>query len=323
MVTRIIRLRYAGACKGRGSALPASTQAWWDVDARTMECLDCVPEDGDDDDRALPSSGAEMTPVQELPTPRHAGQGGASARRAVVLVAIMLAACTASSNSTSTPPATRALTRSASTSLRQFVALAKRGLRQDYEASYSVGYGPAASGPHHYSFSFDIWYRASRTAGGDVAYERTEGVETLRFFETRGLFQCLRSEGGGWHCIGPFQINGNGEAFRSIGYELPVFLAQGVTAAGWCGAGCALSFSDRRVDGRQLSCAHSVQGLWCLASDGLLAYGQWGHVQLRLTSSRNVDLPAAFVPPVTPRPSKPGHPPVCELGVCTPPPFPV
>lgn len=236
---------------------------------------------------------------------------------AVVLTAVVLAGCTSASHQAVTPT-TRTPTASVMSPLRRFVALAERGLRQDFEAHYLVSYGKADQS-FHWSFAFQISVRPSRTVPW-VAYQRSEGADTLRFYSTTALFQCLRVRDGHWNCVGPFEVNGNGLAFRSIGYEVPVFLAESITSPKWCATRC--SFSHPEVAGRRLWCADDDAALWCLASNGILAFHQSGASRLRLTSFSSFVVPAAFVPPVAPSsPSRPGLPPPCNLDVCTAPPI--
>lgn len=81
MATKIIRLRYAGTCRGCGTALPASTRAWWDAETRSITCLNCIPAQSDQTDRDPPSPPVEAISPPPTLTSLHTGEAGASARQ--------------------------------------------------------------------------------------------------------------------------------------------------------------------------------------------------------------------------------------------------
>lgn len=69
-----MRLRYAGACRLCGAALPAGTQAIYESASKTVRCVEC-PADGTE-----PRS-PDIEPPCEEPSPIGSGVAGSSARR--------------------------------------------------------------------------------------------------------------------------------------------------------------------------------------------------------------------------------------------------
>ena len=80
MPTRLIRLRYDGACASCQSNLPAGTWAWWDGVARKPTCSECHALDVGDDPRAEGSAvDDEIAPPSES-SEITTGVAGGSAR---------------------------------------------------------------------------------------------------------------------------------------------------------------------------------------------------------------------------------------------------
>jgi hypothetical protein len=83
MSAKLIRLRYPAVCAGCEAALAASTDAWWDADARTATCLECVqPPSRNDPAPNAPAATPEIEVAPEAPAPlMNEGEAGGSARR--------------------------------------------------------------------------------------------------------------------------------------------------------------------------------------------------------------------------------------------------
>jgi len=80
MAAKIIRLRYASTCTDCGLALPVSTRASWDGDARTTTCLDCAQLTAPADATSVHAA-SEADALAGSPEPPRSGQAGASAQR--------------------------------------------------------------------------------------------------------------------------------------------------------------------------------------------------------------------------------------------------
>lgn len=77
----MIRLRYTGVCVQCESALPASTRASWDSDARTVTCLDCLNGAAATEPGEATAAATAAAAPAPTSSPVHFGEAGASARR--------------------------------------------------------------------------------------------------------------------------------------------------------------------------------------------------------------------------------------------------
>ena len=154
------------------------------------------------------------------------------------ILTIALAACTSSTSppstsststtGTSITTTTTAPVTTTSVSARKpgpIVGLARKGLRQPFEAVYRLLYPTGKIGQVN---EFRIWSEpaAGTQNEGDFVYEATAGSRTFRFIHNlRGNYECLRaSPQSKWRCVGPLVAANIGQTMMIEGYRLPMFL---------------------------------------------------------------------------------------------------
>ncbi len=252
----------------------------------------------------------------------------------MAVTALMLTACTSTSSppstsststtgtsttTTTTAPVTTTTTVS-SASLDRFVALARKGLRQPFEAVYRLVYPTGEIGQVN---QFRIWSEPATGSQneGDFVYEATAGLRTFQFIQNRrGDFECLRAAPQReWRCLGPLFPSSIGQTMMIERYRLPMFLPtlpQDTTSA--------IALLHQIVRSRRVWCLQTHPYTLCLTKTGQLAVA----TPTPLTSARQLELVSlapipsklAFAPAVTPRPwNGQGFPRLCGTTLCLPP----
>ena len=256
-----------------------------------------------------------------------------------LILTIALAACTSSTSppstsSTSTTGTSITTTTTAPVTttsgvspanLDRFVGLARKGLRQPFEAVYRLLYPTGEIGQVN---EFRIWSEpaAGTQNEGDFVYEATAGSRTFRFIHNlRGNYECLRaSPQSKWRCVGPLVAASIGQTMMIEGYRLPMFLPretmflpQDTTTP--------MALSHRIVLSRRVWCLQTgPRFTLCLTKTGQLAVA----TPTPLTSARQLELVSLapipskldFAPAVRPRPwNGQGFPRLCGTTLCLPP----
>jgi len=216
---------------------------------------------------------------------------------AMVTMAFVLTGCT-SSTAPSTTTTASVLKVASRADLARFVALAHKGLREAYRATYR--YVPPQDKP-----DFSLSYEPTSTdpENSSFVYEAAFGHGTFRFIKNRrGDYECLRASlSSAWRCVGPFGLQSIGQFQQVDGYRLPIFAAENI-ATNLVGP---LALFHKTVLGRDLWCLSiQAEGYLCLTKTGQLALasdmfvsGQLEAVSLALNPSTS-----AFVPPAKPMP---------------------
>ena len=326
----IARRIAAATCSCKGTGLSESILPGW------------YPSHCDHTLRMVHVNWDRRTPVPEAPE-MVIGETMIRVRKlgvtVMVVLALMLAACT---SSTSPPPTSSTSTAGASTTtittapvtrttgvspanLDRFVALARKGLRQPFEAVYRLVYSTAEIGQVN---EFRIWSEpaAGTQNEGDFVYEATAGLLTFRFIHNRrGNYECLRASPQiKWRCIGPLVAASIGQTMMIEGYRLPMFLPretmflpQDTTTP--------MALSHRTVLSRRVWCLQTgPRFILCLTKTGQLAVA----TPTPLTSARQLELVSlapipsklAFAPAARPTPwNGQGFPRLCGTTLCLPP----
>jgi hypothetical protein len=252
----------------------------------------------------------------------------------IVFVALTLAACTSSSapvatssstsqpgayRSTTTAPVTTTTTNVTSADQRRFVALARQGLRQPFEAVYRLVYGTGNRSVGQVR-EFRIWSEpaAGSRRWGYFVYETQAGSRTFEFIlNGRGIFECLRAASqGAWRCVGPLSGASIGQTMKVEGYRLPMYLIEG-------GFNPGFALSHRVVLSRRVWCLQTGNTL-CITKSGQLALAAPTIVtfaqRLKLVSLAPISSKLDLLPPATPTPWKHyGIPSLCDTSLCQPP----
>ena len=244
-----------------------------------------------------------------LPTKMH--RLGPAAMVAVVMT-LTLAGCTSSQasspRSSSLPmrsPATlvTATTTVSRADLSRFVALAHKGLREPFEATYR--FNPPLDSPTGPIPSFTVWSEPAvgSDPDGNFVYEAPFGSATFRFIKDgRGkYYECLRAASRKpWRCVGPFGSLSVGESMWVEGYRMPMFVTENLST------NLTGRLSHRTILGRRLWCLNvQPNGVLCLTKTGQLAFdAKWfvGSSQLELVSLVLTESKSAFLLPAKPEP---------------------
>jgi hypothetical protein len=204
-------------------------------------------------------------------------------------------------------PTVTATTTVSSAELSRFVALAHKGLREPFEATYRfVPPLDILTGPPR----FTVWSEPAvgSEPEGNFVFEAPFGRGTFRFIQTGdGDYECLQAASrSAWRCVGPFRPQTIGQIMQVEGYRLPMFVT-GNLSTNMLGP---LVLSHRTVLGRRLWCLNvlNVQAegvVLCLTSTGQLAFdAEWfvGSSQLELVSLALTESRSAFLLPAKPKP---------------------
>ena len=179
---------------------------------------------------------------------------------AVITLTLVSAACTGSTlpppKSSSSPlgsPATlvTATTTVSRAELSRFVALAHKGLREPFEATYR--FVPPLDSPTGQIPSFVVWSEpvVGSDPEGNFVYEAPFGSATFRFIKDgRGkYYECLRAASRKpWRCVGPFGSLSVGESMWVEGYRMPMFVTENLST------NLTGRLSHRTILGRRLWC---------------------------------------------------------------------
>ncbi len=229
---------------------------------------------------------------------------------AVITLALVSAACTSSTvpppKSSSSPlgsPATlvTATTTVSTADLSRFVALAHKGLREPFEATYR--FVPPLDSPTAPIPSFAVWSEpmVGSDPEGNFVYEAPFGSATFRFIKDgRGkYYECLRAASRKpWRCVGPFGSLSVGESMWVEGYRMPMFVTENLST------NLTGRLSHRTILGRRLWCLNvQPNGVLCLTKTGQLAFdAKWfvGSSQLELVSLALTESKSAFLLPAKP-----------------------
>ena len=251
-----------------------------------------------------------------------------------LILTVTLAACTSSSapvptspsasqpgayRSTTTAPVTTTTTNVTPADQHRFVALARQGLREPFEAVYRLVYGTGNRSIGQVN-EFRIWSEpaAGSRRWGHFVYETQAGSRTFEFIlNGRGIFECLRAASqGAWRCVGPLSGASIGQTMKVEGYRLPMYLIEDGFDPGF-------ALSHRVVLNRRVWCLQTGYTL-CITKSGQLALAAPTIVtfaqRLELVSLAPISSKLALLPPATPTPWKHyGIPSLCDTSLCQPP----
>jgi len=193
-------------------------------------------------------------------------------------------------------PTVTAPTTVSSADLSRFVALAHKGLREPFEATYRfVPPLDSSTGPIP---SFAVWSEpmVGSDSEGNFVYEAPFGSATFRFIKDgRGkYYECLRAASRKpWRCVGPFASLSVGESMWVEGYRMPMFVTENLST------NLTGRLSHRTILGRRLWCLNvQPEGFLCLTKTGQLAFdAKWfvGSSQLELASLALAESRSAFL----------------------------
>jgi photosystem II stability/assembly factor-like uncharacterized protein len=205
-------------------------------------------------------------------------------------------------------PTVTATTTVSSADLSRFVALAHKGLREPFQATYRFVPPLGRWGGGHV-YDFRVWSEPAVGSfpEGNFVYESPFGRGTFRFIQTgRGDdYECLEmAPRRTWRCVGPFGPQTVGQIMLVEGYRMPMWVMENLTTSV---VGPVLS--HRTVLRRRLWCLSIVnvqaEGVLCLTKTGQLAFDAKrfvGSSQLELVSLVLTASKSAFLLPAKPKP---------------------
>ena len=188
--------------------------------------------------------------------------------------------------------------------LSRFVALAHKGLREPFEATYRF-VPPLATGAGQLR-DFRVWSEppVGSDPEGNFVYEAPFGRGTFRFIQNGdGDYECLETAPRrAWKCVGPFGPQSIGQVMQVEGYRLPMWVTENLST----NIIGPLVLFYRTVLGRRLWCLNiQFEGFLCLTKTGQLGFADKlfiGSRQLELVSLVLTESKSAFLPPAKPKP---------------------